>query len=115
MTATTRTDELGIDITAQRPGTTIIVEAEDETLLELEVVVPDKGIVRVSGTDPRLKQTVLGILMHAFSGDKKTQIDHFIGMLLCLSLSFKNGSYATKPIVHASMRGPNNAWRYDVF
>lgn len=116
MTDTIPTEtELGIDITRQPAGTVVLVETEDDILLELEVVVPAKGIVKVSGTEPRLKIPVLGILSHAFSGDKKTQIDHWIGMLLCISLSFKNGSYDTKPVVHASMRGPNNAWRYDVF
>jgi len=115
MAVTIETDELGIDITRQTTGTTVLIETEDEVLLELEVVIPEKGIVKVSGTEPRLKHPVLGILSHAFSGDKKTQLDHWIGMLLCLSLSFKNGSYETKPVIHASMRGPDNTWSYDVF
>lgn len=117
-TIPTETTELGIDIARQPIGTRILIETEDEVLLELEVVVPRKGIVQVSGTEPRLKHPVLGILSHAFSGDKKTQIEHWIGMLLCLSLNFKNGSYETKPVVHASITGSpgdEKPWRYDVF
>lgn len=110
--------ELGIDVTRQSVGTIILIETEDDVLLELEIMIPDKSIVRVSGTEPRLKHPVLGILSHSFSGDKKTQIEHWIGMLLCLSLSFKNGSYETKPVVHASVKGASSdgrSWTYDVF
>lgn len=118
MTDTTDTDvtgELGIDITQQLPGTVIFVETEDDMLFEMKVVVPREGIVEVSGTEPRLKQPTLGILSHSFSGDKKTQINYWVGMLLCMSLLFKNGSYESKPVVSASIHGPDEAWKFDVF
>lgn len=109
------TDELGIDITKQQPGTVILIETEDDMVFEMKITRPEKAIVEVTATEPRLKYPVLGILSHAFSGDKKTQINHWVGMLLCVSLIFKNGNFETKPVVHASIRGPDNAWKFDVF
>ena len=114
-------DEIGIDVTKQKVGTTIMVETEDDHLFEMTVMVPVKAVVKVSGTEPRLKQPVLGVLTHSFSGDKKTQINHWIGMLLKMSVVFKNGSYESAPIVHASIKGPEKepgkgpGWQYDVF
>lgn len=107
------TCELGIDITKQPVGTTLIVETEDDHLFEMKVTIPQRGVVEVSGTEPRLKFPVLGVLTHSFSGDKKTQINHWIGMLLQMSLVFKNGNYESKPVIHATVSGPG--WKYDVF
>ena len=108
-------DETGIDITKQKVDTIIMVETEDNHLFELKVVVPNKGVVEISGTESRLKLPVLGILTHSFA-DKtqiKTQINHFIGMLLKMALVFKNGNYESAPVIHASVKGPG--YRYDVF
>lgn len=105
------TDELGIDITKQKIGTIIMVETEDNHLFEMEVTVPEKGVVRVSGTEPRLKYPVLGVLVHSSSG--KTQINYWIGKLLEMSLIFKNGNYESKPVIHVSAKG--DGWQYDLF
>lgn len=109
--STATTDEIGIDITKQKVGTTIMVETEDNHLFEMEVTVPEKGVVKVSGTEPRLKFTVLGVLAHSSSG--KTQIDYWIGQYLKMLLVFKNGSYESKPVIHVSIKG--DGWQYDVF
>lgn len=110
-------DETGVDLTKQKIGTVILVETEDNHLFEMEVTVPEKGVVKVSGTEPRLKHPVLGVLIYSSSGklgDKhRVQIDHWIGKLLGMSLIFKNGSYESKPVIHASLKG--DGWRYDVF
>jgi hypothetical protein len=105
--------ETGIDLTKQKIGTIITVETEDERLFEMIVKIPERGIVEISGTEPRLKNPVLGVLTHSFSGDKHTQINHWIGMLLKMSLVFKNGNYESQPVVHASVKGPG--WSYSVF
>ncbi len=107
----TNVDETGIDITKQKAGTIIMVETEDDHLFEIEITIPGKGVVEVSGTEPRLKSTVLGVLTHSFSD--KTQINHWIGMLLRMSLVFKNGSYESAPVVHASVK--RSGWEYDLF
>ncbi len=105
--------ETGIDLTKQKIGTIITVETEDERLFEMVVKIPERGVVEISGTEPRLKSPVLGVLTHSFSGDKHTQINHWIGMLLKMSLVFKNGNYESQPVVHASIKGPG--WSYSVF
>ena len=88
-----------------------MVETEDEHLFEIKVTVPAKGVMEVSGTEPRLRKPVLGVLTHSFAG--KMQINHWIGMLLKMSLVFRNGSYESAPVVHATVKGPG--WKYDLF
>lgn len=105
------TDELGIDITKLKIGTTIMVETEDDHLFEMEVIVPEKGVVKVSGTEPRLKYPVLGVLVDSSSG--KTRISYWIGKLLGMFLIFKNGNYKSKPVIHVTVKG--DGWQYDVF
>jgi len=105
--------ELGIDITKQKPDTIITVETEDDRLFEIIVKMPERGVVEVSGTEPRLKNPVLGVLTHSFSGDKQTQINHWIGMLLKMSIVFKNGNFESQPVIHATIRG--SGWSYNVF
>ena len=105
--------ETGIDITKQKVGTIITVETEDARLFEMVVKIPASGIVEISGTEPRLKTAVCGVLTHSFSGDKHTQINHWIGMLLKMSLVFKNGNYESQPVIHATIRG--QGWSYNVF
>lgn len=105
--------EPGIDITKQKVGTTLLVETEDGRLFEMKVVMPEKGVLEIQGTDPRLKAPVLGILTHAFSGDKRTQINYWIGHLLKMALMFRNGNLESAPVVHATVKGER--WSYDVF
>lgn len=105
--------ELGIDLTKQKIGTTLFIEAEDGQLFEMKVVIPAKGVVKVHGTDPRLKTPVLGVLTHSFSGDKRTQINHWVGILLKMALVFHNGNLESAPVVHATVKGEK--WQYDVF
>ena len=90
---------------------TIMVETEDNHLFEMEITVPEKGVVKVSGTEPRLKYPVLGVLVYSSSG--KTQINHWIGKLLGMFLIFKNGNYESKPVIHVTVKG--NGWQFDVF
>lgn len=105
--------ELGIDITKQKIGTTLLIETEDSRLFEMRVIMPEKGVLEVQGTDPRLKTPVLGVLTHSCSGDKKTQINHWIGYLLKMALVFRNGNLESAPVVHATVKGEK--WQYDVF
>jgi hypothetical protein len=105
------TGESGIDITKQKIGTIIRVETEDDRLFELVVKIPERGVVEISGTEPRLKIPVLGVLTHSFS--EKTQINHWIGKLLKMSLVFKNGNYESQPVVHVTIHGSD--WSYIVF
>ena len=109
--STVTTGEIGIDITKQKVGTIIMVETEDNHLFEMEVTVPEKGVVKVSGTEPRLKFSALGVLAHSSSG--KTQINYWIGKLLEMSLIFRNGNYESKPVIHVSVKGVG--WQYEVF
>lgn len=109
--ASVTTDELGIDITKLKIGMTIMVETEDNHLFEMEITVPEKGVVKVSGTEPRLKYPVLGVLVYSSSG--KMQINHWIGKLLGMFLIFKNGNYESKPVIHVTVKG--NGWQFDVF
>ena len=106
-------DEIGIDITQQKIGAILFIEAEDGHLFEIEIVVPEKSIVKVSGTEPRMKYPVLGGLVYSFSSDKKTQLNSWIGKLLKMSLVFKNGNYESAPVLHASVKGAG--WQYNVF
>ena len=105
--------ELGIDITKQKIGNTLLVETEDGRLYEMKVIMPEKGVLEVQGTDSRLKTPVLGVLTHAFSDDKKIQINHWIGHLLKMALVFRNGNLESTPVVHATVKGER--WSYDVF
>lgn len=104
-------NELGIDLTKLEAGTMIFAETESDQLFEIKIVHPEKGVVEISGTEPRLKMPVLGILTHSSSG--KVQINHWIGTLLKMSLVFKNGNFESTPVIHASVKSPK--WNYNVF
>ena len=112
-TSKTPMSEVGIDITKQKAGTIITIETESDQIFELKITIPEKAVVEVTGTDQRLRQPVLGVLTHSFSGDKKTQINNWIGMLLRVSLVFKNGNLESTPVTHATIRG--KGWSYNVF
>jgi len=111
------TREIGIDVTKQAIGSTILVETEDNHLFELVVKRPETGVVEISGTEPRLKYSVLGVLTHSFSDNKKVQINHWIGKLLRMSLVFKNGNFESKLVIHASIKGETDGekWKFEVF
>ncbi len=111
------TTEIGVDITKQKIGTTIMVETEDNHLFEMVVKRPESGVVEISGTEPRMKNHTLGVLTHSFSDDKKTQINYWIGQYLKMMLVFRNGNYESKLVTHASIRGETDGkkWKFDVF
>ena len=108
-----RPKEIGINISKQKVGTIITVETENDQIFEIKIVMPEKAVVEVSGTDQRLRVPVLGVLTHSFSGNKQTQFNHWIGMLLKMSLVFKNGNLESGPVTHATVRG--KGWSYNVF
>jgi len=111
------TREIGVDVTKQAVGSIILVETEDNHLFELIVKRPETGVVEISGTEPRLKCPVLGVLTHSFSDDKKVQINHWIGKLLKMSLVFKNGNFESKLVTHALIKGVTDGkkWKFEVF
>jgi len=105
------TGEIGINVTKQKIGTTIMVETEDNQIFEMVVRKPKLSVVEVSGTEPRLKYPTFGVLTHSF--DEKTRIDHWIGQYLKMTLVFRNDNYESKPVIHASLKG--EGWQFEVF
>ena len=92
-----------IDITKQKTDTTLFIETRDGHLFEIRVVIPEKAIIEISGTEPRLKQSVLGILAP----------EHCIGLRLKMTIIFKNGNYVSAPVIHLTVKGPG--YSYTVF
>lgn len=105
------TGEIGINVTKQRVGTTIMVETDDNHIFEMVVRKPEQGVVEVSGTEPRLKYPTLGVLTHSFN--EGTRIDHWIGQYLKMMFVFRNGNYESKLVTHASLKG--EGWQFEVF
>lgn len=105
------TGEIGIDITKLKLDTIIMVETEDNHIFEMIVRKPEHGVLEISGTEPRLKHSTLGVLTHSF--DEKTQINHWIGQYLKMMLVFRNGNYESKLVAHASLKG--EGWQFEVF
>jgi len=105
--------EIGIDITKQKVGTTIMVETEDGQLFEMIIRKSEQGVVEVSGTEPRLRHPTLGTLAYSFTDNKRTLINHWIGQYLKMRLVFRNGNYVSKLVTHASLKG--EGWQFEVF
>jgi len=103
----------GIDIRQQQPGTEIIVEA-DTGLYELVVVRPESGLVEVSGSDPRLRQPVLGQFLHSVNVlDPTAKFDHWIGRATKMVIAFRNAQFESGVVMAATIRC--KGWHYDVF
>jgi hypothetical protein len=103
----------GIDIRRQKPGTQILIET-DTGLYELIVVRPEESVVRVSGTDPRLHQPVVGRFHRSvYALDPKAALDGWVGKTMKMVIAFRNAPFESGVVLSASVRG--TGWHYDVF
>jgi hypothetical protein len=109
----------GIHIGFLDPGTRVLV-ATKVTTFELTVVEPQKAIINVSASDPRLQPARLGRLIGS-SKDMagKLMKDEWIGRGLYMNIQFKNLTFVTNPIISARIEGFGRVtglpWHYDVF
>jgi phenolic acid decarboxylase len=102
-----------IDITRQPVGTTIIVETT-QGIIEMVVLKPDVALVRVSGTDPKIKEPVNCQMTQSLYDLKGIiTLPKWIGKELRMQLTFKNASLNCSATVSAVVRG--KGWHYDVF
>ena len=110
--------EPGIDIRKLKPGTIILLEA-GPSLYEIKVVYPVHGIVEISSSDPHLRVTTVGQLLHSVHWPSPgTPIPSWIGKGLALEIRFRNGLYRTQPVTAAGVQGKRedgSHWTYEVF
>lgn len=103
----------GIDVCRLKVGTRITVETT-QTVFELEMTVPSSGILRIFGTDPRLRSGVSGRLLQSnYDKDGLVNIPYWIGKSLRMQFVFKNGIFSCTPALSARVIGDN--WFYEVF
>jgi hypothetical protein len=109
----TPTSNVGIDIRHRHTGETILVETEDG-VFELTVTDASQGMVRVSGTDPRLHTLPQGCLTHSINPARpKDRQAFWIGPGLRMIFAFRNAVLESGCVMSATIRGPG--WHYDVF
>jgi len=108
----------GIDIRKLKPETVILLEAEPY-LYEIKVVYPVHSIVKISSSDPNLRVTAVGQILHSVPpSSPATPIPSWIGKGLALEIRFRDGNYRTQPVTAASVKGKRDDgshWSYDVF
>ncbi len=110
--------EPGIDLRKLKSGTIILLEAEP-CLYEMKVVHPVHGIVEISSSDPCLRTTTVGQVLHSVHwSSPAAPIPLWIGKGLALEIRFRNGLYRTQPVTAASVQGKredDSRWSYEVF
>lgn len=103
----------GIDIRKQAPNSTILLET-DAGVLELRVVRPADGLIEVSSADRRLRQPVVGRLLHSvYALDDTVMLDRWIGKTMKMVIAFSNATFVSGVVLSATVRG--QGWHYDVF
>jgi phenolic acid decarboxylase len=103
----------GIDISRLAPGTTVIVETT-QGIIELVVLNPTVGLVRVSGTDPKIKEPVnCQMTQSCYDLKGLITLPKWIGKDLRMQLTFRNANLHCSTTVSATVRG--KGWHYDVF
>jgi len=103
----------GIDITKQQAGHRILVET-DNSLFDIEVLNPAAKLIKVYGTTPALRGTVIGqYVKGVYVLDGKVSIDNWIGRTMRMLLHFRNGDFLSGPVITATVSGPG--WKYDIF
>lgn len=103
----------GVDISRLAEGAKVIVETT-QGVFELTIQNPKHSLVRVNGTDPRLRAGISGQVFQSFYDiEGRIAVPYWIGKSLRMQISFKNGVYACTPAVSARVEGPG--WHYDVF
>ena len=102
-----------IDITRLPVGSNIIVETT-QGIIEIVVLNPTVGLIRVSGTDPKIKEPVnCQLTQSCYDLDGKIKLPKWIGKDLRMQLTFKNASLHCSSTVSATVLG--KGWHYDVF
>jgi phenolic acid decarboxylase len=102
-----------IDISRLPVGATIIVETT-QGIIEMVVLNPTAGLVRVSGTDPKIREPVNCQMTQSFYDlEGKVRLPKWIGKEMRMQLTFKNASLNCSATVSAVVRG--KGWHYDVF
>jgi hypothetical protein len=103
----------GINITRLAAGNVVLVETEG-AIYELTVLNPVEGVVRMSATDPHLKNKRVGkFLQSTFVHDRRVSIPRWIGKAMKMELRFPDMTFQATSAVSASVYG--DGWHYDVF
>lgn len=103
----------GINVTKLKAGTHITVETT-QAVFEMVVTHPILAIVRLSATDPRLRDGVSGELIESsLDINGSVALPRWIGKNLRMHFNFKNGIYSCTPAISAGVSGPG--FHYDVF
>lgn len=103
----------GIDIARLPVGTQILVETT-QGIIEIEVLTPATGLVRVSGTDPKIKEPkVCQLVQSDYDLQGIIFLPKWIGKDLRMKLSFANATFHCSATISAQVRG--DGWHYDVF
>lgn len=110
--------EPGIDIRKLKLDTTILLEAAPY-LYEIKVTHPVHCIAEISSSDPCLRMATVGQVLHSIHwSSPAAPIPAWIGEGLALEIRFRNGTYRTQPMTHASVSGKRedgSRWSYEVF
>ena len=102
-----------IDISRLPVGMTVIVETT-QGVMELVVLNPTQGLVRVSGTDPKIREPVnCQMTQSCYDLQGLITLPKWIGKDLRMQLTFKNATLNCSVTVSATVRG--KGWHYDVF
>ena len=103
----------GIDITRLAKGTKLIVETT-QGVFEFSVTNPRHGLVRVFGTDARLRAGISGQVLESFYDiEGRVAVPNWITKSLRIQITFKNGVYPCTPALSARVEGAG--WHYEVF
>lgn len=102
-----------IDITRQPVGTNILVETT-QGIIEMVVLNPETALVRVSGTDPKIREPVnCQMTQSLYDLEGRITLPKWIGKEMRMQLTFKNASLNCSATVSAMVRG--KSWHFNVF
>ncbi len=91
-------------------------EPEEEIVtqvIELVILKPADGVVRVCGTDKSLRTPTIGRLHHSVNPVTSEQTPHSVVQGSILVIGLKNSTFTSDPVTSATVRG--KGWHYDVF
>ncbi len=103
-----------VDITRQRIGTNILVETT-QGIVEIDVLNPSEGLIRVAGTDPKIKEPkVCRFLQSDYDIQGLIFLPKCIGKEMRMKISFANATFHCSMTVSAAVQLKNGSY-YNVF
>lgn len=103
-----------IDVSRQPAGTNILVETT-QGILEIDVLDPADGLIRLSGTDPKIKAPrTCRLLQSDYDLQGVIFLPKWIGKELRMKIEFANATFHCSATLSAAIRLKSGKY-YDVF